>query len=512
MKPCQALRFPRPTPFWGIGVLGAHPRPWLLQIIYITSSYRLFPPAATTLIHSLRRVHSLYTSGFLSGALSDLSVHVPAFSRVYPLHRLFLAQSDFFRTLLSGGFAEESSTRDTQATLLLHLEPNINRSAFEFCLARLYGGGPELVPPPWARSSLERPLGLLLPVPPLGPLHWSTIVGGAWAELARPSVQPATPHFLISLLITAEYLGLESIAQLAIDKIQETLTPWTVPIYLRFALGGGLVGISEQERQAGCAGVETVGALAVGRPESGADQGRGNFYGPLGGRVGEACACWLVRWGGDILALEETREVLDGERPLVSNPAVDALLQRQPWLACPELRLWRHGGLPASWIRAVISSDAFFISSQLPLPVLASSPVSTANIIMAHNAGISDGDGEWRRYGFARRVVELRRAEKAAMEAAKATSVSSSELADTAGDGSSETKCGDHRPQGVHNDEGDQTDEEDGEDDEAEYERLFSEGIYYSHLVRPLCSHFPRVLPLASTGLPLRAIYSPLLN
>jgi hypothetical protein len=483
MNPCPALPSPLPPPSRATGVLAAHPRPWYLPIICITSQSHL---SVTRHAYS-PFVHSLYTSGFLSGTLSDLSVHVPAFSRTYPLHRLFLAQSDFFRTLLSGGFAEESSTRNTQATLVLHLEPNINRSAFEFCLARLYGGGPELVPPPWARSSLVRPIGLLFPVPHLGPLQLSNVVAGAWSELARPSVQPATPHFLISLLITAEYLGLESIAQLAIDKIQETLTPWTVPIYLRFALGEGLVGITDQERQSGCTGLEAVGAVTSGdrdAPESGAEEERGgNFYGPLAGRVGEACACWLVRWGGDVLSLEEKGKVLDKEAPLVGNPAVDALLQRQPWLRTPELRLWRHGGLPASWVRAVISSDAFFVSSDLPPPVLGSTPVSAHNIIVAHNAGISDGDGEWKRYGFARRVVEMRRAEKAALEAAKTTS--SSETADAARDVSSETKCSDSPLEGTGNEEGELADEEEVEDDEAEYERLFSEGIYYSHLVSP---------------------------
>jgi hypothetical protein len=424
----------------------------------------------------------------LFGTLSDLSVHVPPFSRVYPLHRLFLVQSDFFRTLLSGGFSEESSTSDGRATLVLHLEPNITRSAFEFCLARLYGGGPEIVPPPWARSSQTCPLGLLFPVPRLGPLQRSNIITSAWSQLASPNVQPATPFFLISLLITAEYLGLESIAQFAVDKIQETLTPWTVPIYLRFAVGHGLVGLGSEERLAGCVGLEAVGSSTAdehpARPDS--EQSHGNFYGPMAAKVGEACACWLVRWGADVLQFEEDRREVDKAAPLVSDPAVSALLQREPWLATPELKLWREGGLPANWVRGVISSDAFFLSPELPPPKL-SLPPRESNTFIA-NVGISDGEGEWRRYAFAKRVVELRRSEKEATVPSKASSPSSSKTTERTREVSPDTENSDDSPKKADDEQNESSCGDDDaaieDEDELEYERLFSEGIYYSHLVR----------------------------
>ena len=114
-------------------------------------------------------------------------------------------------------------------------------------------------------------------------------------------------------------------------------------------------------------------------------------YGNIGDKVGEACACWLTRWGADMLPYEEN---MTPESRLTSEPSAflrssaagpsmgqgtKAAAQRSSLLEVTSPTLWGRQGLPAPWVRAVISSDDFFIKS------------------------------EWERYKFSKRVVELRR-------------------------------------------------------------------------------------------------------
>ncbi|KIR30297.1 hypothetical protein I307_03406 [Cryptococcus deuterogattii 99/473] len=65
-----------------------------------------------------------------------------------------------------------------------------------------------------------------------------------------------------------------------------------------------------------------------------------HFYGTVGNKIGEACVCWLARWGMDLLRAElET-----------SNPCY---------------RIWAYGGLPARFVRALLSSDLFFVKDEM---------------------------------------------------------------------------------------------------------------------------------------------------
>lgn len=119
----------------------------------------------------------------------------------------------------------------------VELSSPMTRSAFEFCLARLYGGGPELVAPPWAKTSSAYPLSepferLLLKA--MGDLKERGRDGQAeqWDDLARNDKQPATPTFLLALLATSTYLEIPSLAATALEMIQTTITPWTVSTYL----------------------------------------------------------------------------------------------------------------------------------------------------------------------------------------------------------------------------------------------------------------------------------------
>jgi hypothetical protein len=211
------------------------------------------------------------------------------------------------------------------------------------------------------------------------------------------------------------------------------------------------------------------------------------FYGFAGDKIGEACACWLARWAVDILEVEEAMAgIQHADSPSVRPGAgrsramtgglasltLDDTTSKQhyitprsrrsksvSWHPSPEetstlsstrpnssdssrwdlhspytLCIWSHGGLPAHWIRAVVSSDALFVKNEME------------------------------RYRFAKRVVELRRLGRA-MDRVDAVTGDLG-LKEESDDGSQE-----------------EWDEEE-EDEEAELQEIFKSGIYYSHMVR----------------------------
>lgn len=265
---------------------------------------------------------------------------------------------------------------------------------------------------------------------------------------------------------------------------------------------------------------------------AGHDEDTSIFVGPEGERVGEACACWLSKWGSDILRAEEwiaegkgTAESFfyDEERP-------PSAVQGEAELRPPPLRVWSslEGGLTSRWVRGIISSDAFFISAS------GGTPESDATKVGHSGLG---SDGEFERYLFARRVVHLRRTEKAARrkverERRRANRLAGSEvehgrqggLGSSRGTSVYEEAHGEPSPRiavggdfdedemealnsaakdlllggaGAESDEDEKcghvrcAEEEEEEDrehaeddpDEREYAELFTHGIHYSHMV-----------------------------
>ena len=87
-------------------------------------------------LHSLMLCRHIFTRGLIDGIGSDISVHVPAWGKVYNLHRVILDQNPYFSSLLQGGFQESSSDNVT-----LHFENNpfITDESFYFVLTQLYG-------------------------------------------------------------------------------------------------------------------------------------------------------------------------------------------------------------------------------------------------------------------------------------------------------------------------------------------------------------------------------------
>lgn len=156
------------------------------------------------------------------------------------------------------------------------------------------------------------------------------------------------------------------------------------------------------------------------------------YYGAVSDKVGEAAACWLTRWGIDMLRYEEhagtcepnkqrsvpwsllpTQRERSGSAP---PEMTEARLHSRSIYGKPDVVpvIWRRGGLSARWVRGILSSDELFV-----------------------------GD-EKERYEMAKSVVEMRRA-------ARATDP------DTSG--------------------------ESHEEQEQEFDQLFKGGIYYANMV-----------------------------
>lgn len=246
---------------------------------------------------------------------------------------------------------------------------------------------------------------------------------------------PTTPRFILSLLATAIYLSIPTVASQALSLILKTVGPTTVIQYLNFACGKPLGHRSENEPQA-AVGLEKVAQLldddiaaneteshpqgtlstdewkehspdidgkvpsypSVGSSESSdidpAESLEGlssPHYGPVSDKIGEACACWLTRWATDVLQLE-TQDGASSASLLDTRSRSKSLSSFDPnsILAAPfpsrskaiDLPLiFRTGGLSAKWVSAIVCADTLFVK------------------------------GERQRYNFARSVLELRRRE-----------------------------------------------------------------------------------------------------
>lgn len=339
------------------------------------------------------------------------------------------------------------------------------------CLSRLYSGYPEFRLP-----------AALVPTPcyPLSPVFSQHPMPDyrAAAESMPPHSYLATPRLLLSLLATTNYLGQTGLMNEVLHTILRTIGPATLRRYLNFAIGDG-IGEEEWDGQTGEAAheIEHVARRFTLRPAdddnvTGGDQrirsarsstdstgsntklvveddeefivrdsnrrtsrpsplslgdtshdedadnheGMPHFYGFPADKIGEACCCFLSRWGLDILNQEIKHDSS-------SNPNTQT-----PW------RVFAAGGIHAKFLRALLSSDALFVKNEME------------------------------RYQTARKVLDLRRRD---WEGASAE----------AGD------LGVAAP--AHSDESSQGDEE-WEEDEVELEKVFTDGIYYTHMVSPL--------------------------
>ncbi|EJD04415.1 uncharacterized protein FOMMEDRAFT_167607 [Fomitiporia mediterranea MF3/22] len=378
-------------------------------------------------------IQSHLFSAFLSGRTADVTLRVRGtWEGVYRLHRVVLIQAGFFRSLFDGGFREATGKHGREGEVSITFDdPNITRPAFEICISRLYGGGPALFVDPRLCPSRREPLTSCFP------------------QALPPNNTPAghynaTPRFLLSLLATAIYLSIPTLVAQAIQLALSSLGPRTVIRYLNFAIGKGIGEKTEEDSETVpgleniCQEVRSPGSIRSKSVRSGAskrskapvsrtvdshappqkeampnndphtdasdsdaetdmahedaDDGPAFMYGAASNKIGEAAACWLCRWGADMLAYEEAAESADvssiaghgqeqtgpsRRRATVLHEAGPPSFNSIPRETIP--LIWRRGGMDAKWACAVLSSDAFFVRD------------------------------EWDRYDLARKVVELRR-------------------------------------------------------------------------------------------------------
>ncbi|KAK4049650.1 hypothetical protein OIV83_003925 [Microbotryomycetes sp. JL201] len=395
-------------------------------------------PVSTSPSPANLSLQSVLFNGLLNATLSDLNL--VAFNRFYRLHRLVLAgQSGFFNSLLSGGFAEQhvASGKRNSDVVTIELAPPMQRNAFEFCLARLYGGGPDLVPPLWAQASVQYPLSAMFDA-----LQRAAL--GAEARLGDDT--PKVPQ-------NAFYACGEPCAQ-DVTNLDEPCP--------------GLEHIGRQFKH------EDMTASMTEPSDAGDDAPSEHlalFVGPEGERVGEACACWLAKWGSDILHVEEWLASEGADEDAISLSVTANGVVPSP----PPLVVWssKPGGLSARWVRGIISSDAFFVP-------FSNSPNDAEIDLDSLDLGT---DGEFQRYLFAKRVVQMRRSECAQRRRESVDSAAERLQHVTLQDDGSETgendsqKCGTRAELLLDKVELDA-------DDEAEYDELFAGGIHYSHMLQ----------------------------
>ncbi|KAH7930602.1 hypothetical protein BV22DRAFT_1124870 [Leucogyrophana mollusca] len=411
-------------------------------------------PMTSAGLSSVDLQHHIYNS-LLQSKTADIALHVRGtWEAVYKLHRVVLIQAGFFSSLFTAGFIESSPKFGSHVSGpdeidIVFDDRNITRAAFEICIARLYGGGPPLHVSPSLMPTTSHPLTPSFPGPALP------------ADLPQGH-HPASPRLLLSLLATAVYLSIPSIALQALGHILNTVGPYSVVQYLNFAIGRPIGSPTEDEPEA-AVGLEGIAEIV--KPERGtvrqpssqpktveheyedlgdklheldvqkedpadseSESDKGDhptnvpffYYGAVSNKIGEAAACWLARWGADMLVHEEKlsrgREVTPSSAtastqqarrradtmPSNSSPPANTSNTPSPHVVPV---IWARGGLNSRWIREVISSDAFFIK------------------------------GERERYDLACAVVELRRS------------------------------------QGIN------------EDEEKDWEIMFREGIYYANML-----------------------------
>ncbi|OCF45359.1 hypothetical protein I317_00882 [Kwoniella heveanensis CBS 569] len=358
------------------------------------------PTTAITPVPSLHALGSHLYQAFLNGMCADVRLVVAKWGVCYHAHKMILTQASFFNTLFLGGFSEtaprigrgrkgKERARTEIVTdeawsgedLELHFDdPNITRAAFEICLSRLYSPYPHLLFPTDLLPTAKQPLTMSFPnidIPDFPSLQTST----------PPNEYLTTPRLLLSLLATTTYLGLGALMREVLAMTLRTVSPVTVGRYLGFAMGDG---IGEEEwhgqTEEGIKSLSNVAKIIQtdSSPRNSTDSetkvsevstpirqcvapiphielpSRSNsirstmtsdpfaigpgllphFYGVLGNKIGEACGCWMARWGVDLLKAETE-------------------------VPSPSYKIWAHRGLPSQFIRAVLSSDYFFVRDEM---------------------------------------------------------------------------------------------------------------------------------------------------
>lgn len=371
------------------------------------------PPMNTAVFSSVDLQQHIYNS-LLESRTADVSLHVHGtWEAIYKLHRVVLIQSGFFSSLFTAGFLESSPKprshlRGPEEIDLIFDDRNITRAAFEICIARLYGGGPPLYVPTSLIPSTSNPLTPSFSGPPL---PFDTPKGH----------HTASPQLLLSLLATAVYLSIPSMASQAVNCIMNTVGPYTVIPYLNFSIGKAIEAHPDHKAEA-AVGLENIAQLVTSESrasstscsplrtsstkqdpaddlsdklldldvqkedpaESESDDGpirEPHFhYGLLSDKIGEAAACWIARWGADMLIYEEKASHGPGlpvtpvpvpAQTVSSRKRADTMPAKpspssEPTVPEPHVTpvIWARGGLNSKWVRQILGSDLLFVKGE----------------------------------------------------------------------------------------------------------------------------------------------------
>lgn len=266
-----------------------------------------------------------------------------------------------------------------------YLDTNSRR---RICLSRLYSPFPYLHYPVHLLPTASHPL-----TPSYPPS--SSTSKPSFSQITVPAnTHLATPRMLLSMLATTIYLGQTAFMREILAMILRTISPASVVRYLRFAIGDG---IREEEwdgqSEASATDLKELGRVMQHRKDSGASESSGegrnenednkvggrasdshprsnfststsrvyppdsvstrqeasfvsdelerpsHFYGFASNKIGEACVCYLSRWGTDILSYE------------LSNPASSPI--------------FGTGGLPARFVAALLGTDSFWVKGEM---------------------------------------------------------------------------------------------------------------------------------------------------
>ncbi|KAG1749616.1 uncharacterized protein EDB91DRAFT_1344244 [Suillus paluster] len=379
---------------------------------------RSTPPMNTAAaLSSVDLQHHIYNS-LLESRTADVALHVHGtWEAIYKLHRVVLIQSGFFSSLFTAGFLESSPKlrshlRGPEEIDVIFDDRNITRAAFEICIARLYGGGPPLYVPSSLIPSSSHPL---TPAFSGSPLPCDTPKGH----------HTASPRLLLSLLATAVYLSIPSIASQAVNCIMNTIGPYTVIPYLNFAIGKPVDTCPDKEAEA-AVGLEHIAqpvthesrasstsrsplrisgtkqdpaddlsdklqdldvqkedpaeSEADSEPEDAPIREPHFHYGLLSDKIGEAAACWLARWGADMFVHEEKASLGPGlpatpvpvpvhvvsSRKRADTMPTKPSLHSEPTVPEPHVVpvIWTRGGLNSKWVRQILGSDLLFVKGE----------------------------------------------------------------------------------------------------------------------------------------------------
>lgn len=151
--------------------------------------------------------------GFMQGTGSDISLC--AFGKTYHLHRLILAQSPFFDSMIHGPWKESDQTL-VELTLD---DPNITLEGFEIAIGRFYGIWTEEAEgdPAYEPHQQQQPV--------------TVVFAGNQALYASR----LTPNNALSVLAAANYLDFDSLCAQCTAYIVRTLSAQRVVAYVHFS-------------------------------------------------------------------------------------------------------------------------------------------------------------------------------------------------------------------------------------------------------------------------------------